>query len=177
MSKTGIAIAALFFGLALFQGARGLFVSDPAPLPPPSADETASPSAEPSPTELKPFPSFEGPRPEAKTYESTEALVDDLAAKGIECATLDYLDQPDPTLQEFSLCDPGTYERRFNIYFYPSPANRKLWLGGMRAQKLPLPLAFGPNWIVVAAGDPATAMDRIRSIAGAIGGQIRDFSP
>ncbi|MDP9067815.1 MAG: hypothetical protein M3N53_05650 [Actinomycetota bacterium] len=184
MSKTAIGIAALFLGLALFQAASGLFASDPAPPPPPPQAATPSPSPEPSlspkpakPPKLKPFPTFAGPAPEPKTYEDTEALAAALADRGIECTTLDFLDQPDPTLSEFSLCDPGTPNRRFNIYFYETEENRALWLGLMKEQKLPLPLVYGPNWIVVAAGEPSTAMKRIEAIRGAIGGEIKDFSP
>ena len=175
MPRAGIVVAVLFVGLAIVQF-TGVFASDPEPPPPPPVEETPTPV----PTETaepKPFPTITGPRPEPKSYESTEELVDDLAAKGIECSELNYLDQPDPTLSEFSLCDPGTTDFRFNIYMYPSAPNRKLWLDGMKAQKLPVPLAWGPNWIIVAAGEPSTAKERIRSIAAAIGGTIEDFSP
>ena len=174
MSKTGIIITALFLGLALFSGGRSLLQSTEVARPP-EVEEDSTPS--PSATELDAFPTFEGPAPKPKKYNSTEELTADLAARGIECSSLEYLDQPDRTLEEFSLCDPGTYERRFNIYFYPSRPNRQLWLQGMREQELPLPLVWGPNWIVVAAGDPETAHTRIKSIQGAIGGTIEDFSP
>ena len=182
MSKSAIAVAAMFLGLALFQGARGLFVSDaaPPPPPPPPVTQPPTPSVTPSPVEtpkLKPFPTFKGRPPEAEAYGSTEELASDLEKRGIECETLQFLDQPDPTLSEFSLCDPGTEMRRFNIYFYETVASREEWLRSMESQKLPLPLAWGPNWIVVAAGEPATAMKRIKSIRGAIGGTIEDFSP
>jgi hypothetical protein len=180
MSKTGAAVAALFLGLALFQGARGLFFSDPATVPAPPATETPSPTLEPTPTEsakLKPFPKFSGPVPEPKSYPSTDELVASLEARGIQCTNLQFLDQPDPTLTEFSLCDSGTASRRFNIYFYESEENRQLWLGYMKEQKLPLPLVWGPNWIVVSAGEPSTAKARIKSIQGAIGGTVEDFAP
>jgi hypothetical protein len=52
-----------------------------------------------------------------------------------------------------------------------------LWLGDMKAQKLPLPVVYGPNWIIVAAGEPGTARERVESVAGAIGGTVKDFSP
>ena len=148
--------------------------------PPPQVVDTPSPSPEPSPTEtarLEPFPTFEGPAPKARKYGSTGELASALEDRGIKCETLDFLDQPDPTLTEFSLCDPGAAERRFNIYFYETPDNRELWLGLMKEQELPLPLVWGPNWIIVAAGEPATAAKRIESIQGAIGGTLEDFSP
>ena len=178
MSRWGIAAAGLFLALALWQGLGGLLADDEPTLPGtpgnPAPRATPTPSETPTPTE---FPTFKGPKPEPEFYDSTEELTADLAEKGIECASLEYLDQQDPTLKEFSLCDPGTPDFRFNIYFYPAAPNRKLWLGDMKAQKLPLPLVWGPNWIIVAAGDPETAKDRIRSIAGAIGGTVEDFSP
>ena len=149
-------------------------------LAPPPRPPSPSASAEPSPlesTKPTPFPSFVGPAPEAKKYGSTDELASALKERGINCETLQFLDQPDPTLSEFSLCDPGSVERRFNIYFYPSAPNRKLWLGDMREQKLPLPLVWGPNWIIVAGGDPETAEKRIEAIQGAIGGTIEDFAP
>ena len=186
MSKTGIGLAALFLGLALFQGARGLLASDPTPPPPPAPNETPSPTPEPSLSpdasaskapQLKPFPTFKGEPPEPRPYDSTEELTSALKERGIECQTLEFLEQGDPTLSEFSLCDPGTSQRRFNIYFYETPENRELWLGLMKEQELPLPLVWGPNWIVVAAGEPTTAAKRIKSIQGAIGGTIEDFSP
>ena len=186
MSKTGIGLAVLFLGLALFQGARGLFASDPAPPPPPAPNETPSPTPEPSLSpaasaskapKLAPFPTFRGEPPKPQPYDSTEELTSALTARGIECQSLEFLDQDDPTLSEFSLCDPGSSDRRFNIYFYETPENRALWLGYMKVQELPLPLVWGPNWIVVAAGEPATAAKRIESIQGAIGGTIEDFSP
>lgn len=185
MSRTAIALTALFLGAALFQGARGLFVSDAAPPPPPVVQETPSPSPEASPTEttsaetpkLKPFPTFAGEPPEPQSYASTEELAAALAERGIECTSLEFLEATDPTLEAFSLCDPGTSARRLNIYFYPAPANRKLWLGNLEAQKLPLPLVWGPNWIIVAAGEPKTADARLKSIQGAIGGTLEDFSP
>ena len=181
MSKPGIAIAAIFLGLALFQGARGLFVSNNAPPPPPPpVAETPSPSVEPSPTKpprLKPFPVFEGPAPDAQSYGSTEELASALSERGITCDSIEYLDQPDPTLSEFSLCDVGAEERRFNLYFYETPRNRAVWIRSMRAQKVPQPLVWGPNWIVVGSGDPETAMKRVRAVQGAIGGTIEDFAP
>lgn len=182
MSKTGAVLAALFLGLALFQGARELFVADQPAQPQPEITETptptptpeTSPSASPA---LQPFPTFEGNPPEARSYESTKGVAAALEEKGIECTSLQFLDQGDPTLKEFSLCDPGAEERRFNIYFYESARNRASWLASMEQQKLPLPLVWGPNWIVVAGGDPMTAKARVRSIQGAIGGTIEDFSP
>ncbi len=192
MSRSGILLTVLFLGLGLFSAARSFFPSDPAPPPAPVQDTTpspspeaslspeASPSPEVSPTEvakLEPFPTFEGPRPKPQAYDTTQDLAAALADKGIECTNLDFLEQDNPTLKEFSLCDPGTANRRFNIYFYDSAANRKLWIGLMKSQKLPLPLVYGPNWIIVAAGEPSTAMKRIEAIAGALGGRIQDFSP
>lgn len=184
MSKTGIAVAAAFLALALFQGARGMFTSDPvAPPPPVTADTptiTRTPTPEPSPskpTKLKPFPTFEGEPPAPKTYSTTKDLAAELQEKGIDCANLNFLDQPDPSLTEFSLCDPGSPERRINIYFYEKERDRAVWLASMEEQKLPLPLVWGPNWIVVAAGDPTTAMERIKSIRGVLGGTVEDFSP
>lgn len=180
MSRWGIAAAGLFLALALWQGLGGLLGEDDPTVPaaPSSPAPSATPPPTPTPSPTVPgFPTFSGPRPKAKSYESTEELVTDLAAKGIECTSLDYLDQPDRTLQEFSLCDPGTTDYRFNIYFYPAAPNRKLWVDSMESQKLPSPLVWGPNWIIVAAGEPDSAMERIRSIQGAIGGTIEDFSP
>ena len=180
MSRTGIVVAAFFLGLALFQGARTLFFSDPAAPPPPTPAPTTAPSPEPSAPETpkpQPFPPPPGLVPEASTYSSSDELVAALAEAGIECTSLEVLEDEDPTLEEFSLCDPGTTERRLNIYFYPAPANRKLWVGNLEAQKFPLPLVWGPNWIIVAAGEPKTADKRIKSIQGAIGGTIEDFAP
>ena len=174
MPRAAIAIAALFLGLAVVQF-TGVLESDPEPPPPPFV-QTPTPSPEPTETgKPQEFPDFPGPKPRAQSYESTQELADALASRGIECSELNYLDQPDPTLSEFSLCDPGTTEFRFNIYFYPSARMRAEWVDSMKAQKLPLPLVWGPNWIIVAAGEPASAKDRIRSIAGAIGGTIEDF--
>jgi len=182
MSRTGILVAALFLGLALFQGARSLFAADIAP-PAPAPVETPSPTPESSPNEPakspkpKPFPKFSAPGPEPQTYSSTDELVGALKDRGIECTSLEFLEATDPTLEEFSLCDPGTSARRLNIYFYAALANRKLWLGNLKAQELPLPLVWGPNWIIVAAGEPSTADARLKSIQGAIGGTLEDFSP
>lgn len=179
MSKTGIALAVIFLGLALFQGARGFFVSDPAP-PPASPPPATTPSSEPSATETtrpEPFPPASGPVPQPRAYSSTDELVGALSGGGIDCSSLEVLEDDDPTLEEFSLCDPGTTQRRLNIYFYPAPANRKLWVGNLEAQKFPLPLVWGPNWIIVGAGDPETAHERVESVQGAIGGTIEDFAP
>lgn len=181
MSRTGIAVAAVFLGLALFQGTRGLFASDAAPSPlPPPVSATPSPTVEPTPSKaprLKPFPTFKGPAPEAQGYGSTEELAAALDKQGITCDSVEYLDQPDPTLSEFSLCDVGAEVRRFNIYFYETPKNRAVWVSSMKAQKVPQPLVWGPNWIVVGSGDPETAMKRIKAVRGAIGGTIEDFAP
>lgn len=177
MPRAGIAVVVLFLGLAVVQF-TGVLESDPEPPPPPPVEETPSPSTEPTTAEEpQEFPEPSGPKPKAQSYESTEDLAKALAAEGIKCSELDYLEQPDPSLSEFSLCDPGATQSRFNIYFYSSPQARGEWVSSMKAQKLPLPLAWGPNWIIVAAGEPATAKERIRSIAGAIGGTIEDFSP
>lgn len=184
-NRVGIGIAAAFLAIGGFQAAQAFFTSDavaPPPAPPEAAETpTPTPSPEPSlsaePEKPEPFPTFSGPAPAPKPYENTEALAAALADRGIECTTLDFLDQPDPTLSEFSLCDPGTPNRRFNIYFYETEKNRALWLGLMKEQKLPLPLVYGPNWIIVAAGEPSTAKKRIEAIRGALGGEIKDFSP
>lgn len=179
MSKAGIALAVFFLGIAAVQ-MTGVLEREPQaapPPPPPATMPSASPDPTPTKVKLEPFPRFTGPSPKAKFYKSSEELAAALAKKGIECTSLNPLDQPDPTLKEFYLCDVGAPERRFNIYLLPGIANRNLWVTNMKHQKLALPIVYGPNWIVVAAGDPDTAMKRVKAVAGAIGGEVRDFSP
>jgi len=103
------------------------------------------------------------------------ASIDDLAARmedgGLPCTSLSYLKQSNPTLKEFALCDPnGDAHQRLDIYLFRNSSDRDEWIGAIVQSELPWLL--GPNWIVVAAGDPTTAEDRIDVVQTAIGGQI-----
>ena len=161
---------AAFFALAGWQVLKPAS-QEPPPPPPVPAQTSAAPTIEPSvsPTELSPLPRIAGPPPRPKTYKTIEALADDLAAVGLECTSLQHLEQPDPTLQDFALCDMGDPNRRIDIYLYPSTPNRDLWLPGMKK----IDLVFGPNWIINGAGEIETIPRRLRSIRNALGGQIR----
>ena len=169
MSKGAIAITALFFALAGWQVVRPMLAGGPAP-PPVYPTAAPQPTVVPSPTpELEPLPRVQGPPPRAKTYRTIQALAEDLAGAGLECTSLQHLEQPDRTLQDFALCDMGDPSRRIDIYLYPSPANRDLWLPSMKK----IDLVFGPNWIINGAGDPETIPARLRSIRNTLGGEIR----
>lgn len=171
MPRGAIALTIFFFLVAGWQ-ATGGFGSDEQPAAPPVVDMTPDVApVEPSPsvTELAPLPRVQGPPPRAKTYATIEELAADLEEKGLACTSLQHLEQPDPTLQDFALCDMGDPSRRVDIYLFPSPANRDLWLPGMKK----IDLVFGPNWILNGAGDPETIPQRLRSIRNAIGGKIR----
>ena len=108
-----------------------------------------------------------GPRP--RRYRTIEHLAAALKKRGLVCTNLEYLDQPDPTLAEFALCDMGGPSRRIDIYRYASATRRDQWLPGMIGV---VDLVYGPNWIITVVGDPATAPERAALIAEAIGGRV-----
>ena len=105
-------------------------------------------------------------------YASISGLARDLKAGGIECSDLTFLKQSKTSaLREFALCDPKKDPlRRLDIYLFESAKARDRWIGGI--VQTGLPWLLGPNWIIVAGGEPTTAQERIELTQKAIGGQI-----
>jgi len=104
-------------------------------------------------------------------YRSIDDLTRDMSNTNVACTDLNYLDAPDPGLKEFALCDPERDPlQRLNIYLFKSASGRDSYFGSIVQSGLPW--MFGPNWIVVAAGEPETAQDRLKHAQEAIGGQI-----
>jgi hypothetical protein len=118
---------------------------------------------------VKSLPSYAGPRPEPKQYSTIKQLASALDAKGFTCTSLQYLEQEDPSLAEFALCDMGNETRRIDIWRYESKRQRDRWLPGMLGE---VDLVYGPNWILTVVGEPTTAPERADSIASAIGGEV-----
>ena len=109
--------------------------------------------------------------PPGVKYRSIDALAVDLKKGGLECADLTYLKQNNPTLKEFALCDPEhDANQRLDIYLFEKSGHRNQWIGSIVQSGFPWLL--GPNWIIVAGGDPTTAEDRLGSVQEAIGGKV-----
>lgn len=107
----------------------------------------------------------------AKRYDSIDALASDLEKGGVVCTDLGFLKQKNPTLKEFALCDPEKDpHQRLNIYLFKKSADRDQWMGSIVQSGLPW--IFGPNWIIVGAGQPTTAEQRLEQVREAIGGQV-----
>ena len=173
-------LAAAFFVLAAVPLVSNLLPDDPPEPPPPPAQPEPTPSSLPPVTspptaapqlddeKLPPLPQLKGPAPKPKGYESIEELAADLAAAGLKCEP-SYLDQPDPTLKEFALCDIDSASRRLDLWLYENAYDRDGWLASMRGSGIEV--IYGPNWIITVAGDPETAAHRARLVQLAIGGR------
>lgn len=133
------------------------------------ADADRPEGAAPSPDETQtPAEAREG-----EEYRSIDALASDLKQGGLECTDLIYPEQENPGLKEFALCDPEKDPlQRINIYLFKTAEVRDSYIGSIVQSGLPWLL--GPNWITVAAGEPATAEERLAAAQQAIGGQTPD---
>ena len=170
VSRGAILLAVIFFGVALYPVVSGAFTDDREVPPPPVEVPSPSTSASVSANTLPPLPELEGPPPRAVSYASLQEMTAALESKGLGCSLLDYLDQEDPTLKEFALCDIGSDQRRVDLYLYENWKLRNFWVPSIRDTGLPF--VYGPNWIVVVAGLPETAEERAALIRLALGGKI-----
>ena len=176
MSKGAIALAAVFIAVAGWQAAGALLPQDDVTPPPTTpttmvTPEPTTPAPEPGspqPTEAE-LPRVPGPPPPARRYASVEEITRQLMTKGLECTFVQHLDQPDPTLKDFALCDMGDPTRRIDIFLYENSGTRNLWLPGLKD----VDIVYGPNWIITGAGDIETIPARLRSIRNTLGGKLQ----
>lgn len=168
MSKPAIAVAVLLFAAAVFSAVQTTG-SEPASAPDPPATTPSTPST-PIPEAAAQLPRLPGPAPAAKPYGSTDDMAADLASAGLPCTDYTILEQNDPRLKEFALCDYKSAHNRYNLYVFRDADSRDKWMGSIATAQIPW--VFGPNWIVVVVGDPASGPQRAELLQLAIGGQI-----
>lgn len=154
------AIALLLAGSLAISACAG----EPEPPEPPDAAPSSSLEAEAteSAAPVGPAPEFASIADAARTMREA----------GLECTTLSRLEQDNPGLKDFALCDVGDTANRVDIYLFENQKRRDSWFGRIVATKLPW--VFGPNWIMVIAGDPETAEERAAQIAEATGASVAD---
>lgn len=165
MQKVAIVLAGILLVIAGVSAVRTIgneSTLEPEPAAPPP----------PAPTPTDALPRIDGPPPPTVPFPTVDAVSSAMSRAGLTCTDFNILDQDDPTLKSFALCDIGTPDNRYNIYVFRNSNARDGWIGSIAGSGLPW--VFGPNWIVIAAGDPNTAERRARLVQQAIGGQIAE---
>ena len=157
MSRPAIVVAALLLVIGVVGAVRAL------------TDGGDEPPAQSLGTEH--LPDVDGPPPRAKSYESLDEFVAAFESEGFECSEfMDMGTEGQPTLLGFGICDVGDVANRFDLYLYRSPSARDRWFESRINSGLPW--LYGPNWIVVVAGEPQTAARRLELVQNALGGQV-----
>ena len=159
MQKRAIAVAAIFLlvgGLVVVQ----TLGNESAPAPEPTAPTSSAP------------PEVAQTAPPTMPFNKVGDLRAAMRRGGLACTDFSILEQDNPGLTGFALCDVGSADNRYDFYVFKNSKARNGWIGSIVEGGLPW--VFGPNWIVVVAGDPNTAIERAELLQQAIGGQIAD---
>ena len=162
MPKGAIFLAAALLLFAVISGVRSLDLGGE-----PEVDGATT-------TTTTHLPDIEGPPPPARRFKSLDELVATMGSAGLECTYLDEQDVPEPSVKAFAICDVGDPANRFDIYLYETTFQRNLWFPSRVDSGLPW--VYGPNWIVVIAGESSTTARRSELLRLAIGGKVGSAS-